>query len=289
MKAANFLYRRPTSIEEALSLLAENEGGAQALAGGQSLVPALNMRLTTPEMLIDVNWIEELRGIEDRGDQVRFGATVRHVEVMTSNIVAQRLPLLASAMPYVGHMAVRNRGTIGGSIAFADPSAEVPAVSVALNATIKLRKLGGERTVAARKFFDGLYQTTRRDDELITDIIFPASTADEVFGFSEFSRRHGDFAVVGVILRARKSTRGLSIAEVVIFGSERMPLFIPLELGFELTTDTSETELSDFAAGIADRMDPISNHQGRADTKRKQASVLLKRESKNMLQRIVHG
>jgi carbon-monoxide dehydrogenase medium subunit len=207
---------------------------------------------------------------------------------MTSQIVAQRLPLLAAAMPYVGHMAVRNRGTIGGSVAFADPSAEVPAVAVALDATIKLRKLEAERTIAARDFFDGLYQTARRDDELITEILFPASPANEVFGFSEISRRHGDFASVGVIVRARTNARGLSVGEIVIFGSEAAPLLIPLSLGFELTTDATEAELDDLTTDVVDRMDPISNHQGRADTKRKQASVLLKRELKNMLQRVAH-
>jgi aerobic carbon-monoxide dehydrogenase medium subunit len=288
MKAANFIYRQPSGIDEVLSLLAENEGRAQILAGGQSLVPALNMRLAAPEMLIDVNRIDGLRGIEDRGDEIRFGAIVRHVEVMTSQIVAQRLPLLAAAMPYVGHMAVRNRGTIGGSVAFADPSAEVPAVAVALDATIKLRKLEAERTIAARDFFDGLYQTARRDDELITEILFPASPANEVFGFSEISRRHGDFASVGVIVRARTNARGLSVGEIVIFGSEAAPLLIPLSLGFELTTDATEAELDDLTTDVVDRMDPISNHQGRADTKRKQASVLLKRELKNMLQRVAH-
>jgi aerobic carbon-monoxide dehydrogenase medium subunit len=287
MKAAAFVYRQAADIEEVVSLLAENEGRAQILAGGQSLVPALNMRLAAPEMLLDINRIAALRGIEVRGDEVRFGATVRHVDVLTSSIVQQRLPLLAAAMPYVGHMAVRNRGTIGGTIAFADPAAEVPAVTVALDARIKLQKLGSERTVAARKFFEGLYQTSRAEDELITEIVFPATPANEVFGFSELSRRHGDFAVVGVIVRARKNGDGLSVVETVIFGSESAPLLLPLVQEFQLTADTSDGELAELAASIVDRMDPIGNHQGRPDTKRKQASVLLRRELKTMLQRIV--
>jgi carbon-monoxide dehydrogenase medium subunit len=288
MKAAAFIYRRPGEVDEVLSLLAENEGRAQVLAGGQSLVPSLNMRLASPEMLVDVNRIEALRGIREWDGEIRFGATVRHFEVMTSHIVTRWLPLLATAMPYVGHMAVRNRGTIGGSIAFADPSAEIPAVSVALGARIKLRKLKAERTVAARDFFNGLYQTARHDDELITEIVFPASTADEVFGFSELNRRHGDFASVGVIVRAKKSGRSLSAVEIVIFGSEAAPLLIALAPDFELATDASDADLVDLTNGIANKMDPIANHQGRPDTKRKQASVLLRRELKNMLRRAAH-
>jgi carbon-monoxide dehydrogenase medium subunit len=288
MKAAAFLYRRPTDIDEVLSLLAETKGRAQVLAGGQSLMPALNMRLASPEMLVDINRIEALRGIEDLGSEIRFGATARHVEVMTSHIVMRRLPLLAIAMTHVGHMAVRNRGTIGGSIAFADPSAEIPAVAVALDARIKLRKLGAQRTVPARDFFHGLYQTARDDDELLAEIVFPASAADEAFGFSELSRRHGDFASVGVIVRARKTARGLSALHIVIFGSEPAPLLITLTPGLELGFDASDAELDDLANGIAGSLSPISNHQGRSDTKRKQAGVLLKRELKNMLQRNAH-
>jgi aerobic carbon-monoxide dehydrogenase medium subunit len=174
MKAPAFVYRRPNDAEEVLSLLADHQGDAQLLAGGQSLMPALNMRLASPDILLDINRIEALGGIEERHEAVRIGATVRHADVLDSPLVARRLPLLAMAVPHVGHPAVRNRGTIGGSIAFADPSAEIPAIAVALNARIVLRRRGTERTVAARIFFCGLYQTARQDDEMIFEIVFPA-------------------------------------------------------------------------------------------------------------------
>lgn len=289
MKAPSFVYRRPNEIEEVLSLLADYEGRAQVLAGGQSLMPALNMRLASPEMLVDINRIEALRGIEAQGGAIRFGATVRHVEVMASGLVARQLPLLATAIPHVGHLAVRNRGTIGGSIALADPSAEMPAIAVALNASIVLRKRGTERTIAARDFFQGLYQTARQEDELITEIVFPASTADAIFGFSELSRRRGDFATVGVIACGQKSVNGgLHALNVVIFGSEAAPLWVSSASRFALQTNLSDAALADIAGGITRDMDPISNHQGRADTKRKQATVLLKRILKDMLQRTRH-
>src|SRR3954469_23200177 len=156
MKARAFLYRRPGSIDEALDLLADTDG-AQVLAGGQSLMPTLNMRLSSPEMLVDINRIEALRGIDDRGEKIRIGALVRHAEVLESRLIAERVPLLAMAIPHVAHMAVRNRGTTCGSLALADPSAEMPAVAVALNATIMLRKRGAERVVPAQDFFQGLY------------------------------------------------------------------------------------------------------------------------------------
>src|SRR5258708_36110904 len=203
MRAPPFLYRRPHDLDEALRLLADNAGRAQVLAGGQSLVPSLNMRLSSPDMLVDINRIGALRGIGERGDTIRIGALVRHAEVLDSSLIARKTPLLAMAIPYVAHMAVRNRGTTCGSLALADPSAEMPAVAVALNAEIVLRKQGGSRSIPARDFFQGLYQTARHDDELIAEVILPAAQPDEVFGFSELSRRPGDFATVGVTVPAR--------------------------------------------------------------------------------------
>src|SRR5262245_52938085 len=184
MKARAFLYRRPGSVDEALDLLADNDG-AQVLAGGQSLMPTLNMRLSSPEMLVDINRIEVLRGIDERGEKIRIGALVRHAEVLESKLIADRVPLMAMAIPHVAHMAVRNRGTTCGSLALADPSAEMPAIAVALGADLVLQKRGGKRVVPAREFFQGLYQTARRDDEMIAEVILPVAKPDEVFGFSE--------------------------------------------------------------------------------------------------------
>jgi carbon-monoxide dehydrogenase medium subunit len=287
MKARAFLYRRPGSVDEALALLADHEG-AQVLAGGQSLMPTLNMRLSSPEMLVDINRIEALRGIDDRGDQIRIGALVRHAEVLESKLIAERVPLLAMAIPHVAHMAVRNRGTTCGSLALADPSAEMPAVAVALGADIVLQKRGAERAVPAREFFQGLYQTARDDDEMIAEVILPAAQPDEVFGFSELSRRHGDFATVGVAVRARKAPRGLNELDVVFFGSEATPLRSLSARKLSIDTSPSDDALSEIAAGIAKDMNPIDSHQGRGETKRRQAAVLLKRTLQDMIRRAAH-
>ena len=287
MKAPAFLYRRPGDIDLALSLLAENSGGAQVLAGGQSLIPTLNMRLSSPDMLVDINRIEELRGIEDRGREVRIGALVRHAEVLESSDIAKRVPLLALAIAHVAHMAVRNRGTTCGSLALADPSAEMPAVAVALDAQIVLRSRAAARTVPARAFFEGLYQTARNDDELISEVLFPVAPADEIFGFAELSRRHGDFAVVGAAAKARRIDGGLQSLTAVIFGSEPKPLISARAADATIAVDASDRVLLDLANEIAEEMEPMENHQGRGDTKRRQAAVLLQRLFKDMQRRAI--
>jgi carbon-monoxide dehydrogenase medium subunit len=288
MKARAFLYRRPRDLDEAVALLGDNGGDAQVLAGGQSLMPTLNMRLSSPGMLIDINRIDALAGIADRGAAIRIGALVRHADVLESDLVAKRVPLLAQAIPHVAHMAVRNRGTCCGSLALADPSAEMPAVAVALNAGIVLQKRGVTRTVAARDFFLGLYQTARNDDELIVEAVFPAAKPDEVFGFSELSRRHGDFATVGVAVRARKTPRGLGHFEVVFFGSEPTPLLSPAAGKLTLDTSVAEGALAELVHDIANDMQPIGSHQGRGETKRTQAAVLLQRVLNDMIVRAAH-
>jgi carbon-monoxide dehydrogenase medium subunit len=288
MKARAFLYRRPGSVEEALELLADTDG-AQVLAGGQSLMPTLNMRLSSPEMLVDINRIEALRGIDDRGEKIRIGALVRHAEVLESKLIAERVPLLAMAIPHVAHMAVRNRGTTCGSLALADPSAEMPAIAVALGADIVLRKRGAARAVPAREFFQGLYQTARDEDEMIAEVILPAAHSDEVFGFSELSRRHGDFATVGVAVRARKASRGLNELDVVFFGSEATPLLSPSARGLAIDASLLDEELSGIANSITKDMNPIDSHQGRGETKRRQAAVLLKRTLQGMIARAAHA
>jgi carbon-monoxide dehydrogenase medium subunit len=239
-------------------------------------------------MLVDINRIEPLRGIEERGATIRLGALVRHADVLESDLIARRLPLLMMAIPHVAHMAVRNRGTTCGSLALADPSAEMPAVAVALNADIVLQKRGAARNVAARDFFQGLYQTVRDDDELIVEILFPAAKPEEVFGFAELSRRHGDFATVGVAVQARKTPRGLGHFDVVIFGSEPTPLLCPSAANLALDKGMGESALGELAHDIARDMNPIDSHQGRGDTKRRQAGVLLQRVLKDMVGRVSH-
>ena len=286
MKAPDFLYRRPDSLEEALGLLADNMGSAQVLAGGQSLMPTLNMRLSSPGMLVDINRIAALRGIAETATGIRIGALARHYEVLESVLIGEKVPLLAEAMTYVAHMAVRNRGTTCGSLALADPSAEVPAVAVLLNAVIHLQSRNGARDVLARDFFEGLYATGRRDDEMITGVTFPSAGKGDVFRFSELSRRHGDFAIVGIGVKAVKNDDMLGAIEAVVFGSEPAPLLVAHET--TINRNTRDSDLQDMAQTIAAGMDPIGNHQGRPETKRHQAATLISRALSDLRHELGH-
>lgn len=285
MKAPVFAYKRPHDLAEALDLLADNDGGTQILAGGQSLMATLNMRLSSPAVLVDINRIAALRGIEVRDGGIRLGALVRHAEVLASGAVARKVPLLALALPHVAHMAVRNRGTTCGSLALADPSAEMPAVAVTLNADIVLAKKGKQRTVPARDFFTGLYETAREDDEMIVEVVFPNAADNEWFGFAELSRRHGDFATVGVAVRAVKTGDRLDDLDVTIFGSEATPLLSKTAASFAIASNASDKTLAEMAAAIADDMEPMDNHQGRGDTKRRQGATLIRRTLRDVLGR----
>jgi len=277
MKAPHFRYRRPDTLDEALALLADNAGEAQVLAGGQSLMPTLNMRLSVPGMLVDINRISALRGIAERGDSIHIGALTRHREVLDSALIAERAPVVASAMTHVAHMAVRNRGTTCGSLALADPSAEMPAVAVLVNATIHLNGRAGARDVAARDFFQGLYTTDRGDDEMIAGVSIPCAAPDERFHFQELNRRHGDFAIVGIAVKGISKQGRIEAIEAVIFGSEPTPLLSTVTEGMTIPADASEQALRDMADAIAAGMDPIDNHQGRPETKRRQTAELLRR------------
>lgn len=224
MKPARFHYVRAASIAEAVLLLAEYGDDAGILAGGQSLMPMLNMRLSRPRVVIDINRIDALKGIGMVGDRVRIGALARHVEVMRSPLIAQYLPLIAEAMPHVAHVAVRNRGTFGGSIALADPSAEMPACLLALGGTIVLESTRGRRSVAAENYFQGLYQTARRTDELLVEITIPRQQPGTLSGFLELSRRHGDFAIAGLACTLRLDGGIIRAPRLVYFGSETRPV-----------------------------------------------------------------
>src|SRR5262245_11157723 len=197
VKAPNFSYVRAASVAQVLELLARNGEDAQILAGGQSLLPALNTRLTQPKLLIDINGLDALKGITMRNGQVRVGALARHVEVANSPLIAQHLPLIAEAMPHVGHLAVRNRGTFGGSIALADPAAELPACALALDARFILASTEGRREIAAADFFKGSHATARRANELLLEALIPVPH-NSVPVFLELARRHGDFALAGL-------------------------------------------------------------------------------------------
>ena len=213
MKPAVFAYSAPESVGEALDVLAEHGSEAKVLAGGQSLVPMLNFRLARPAHLIDVNGIDSLSYISNNGS-LRIGAMTRLTDVGESDDVASAHPVIPEAVSYIGHRAIRNRGTIGGSLAHNDPAAELPAVLMALDAEVTARSTGGERVISMQDLIeDRLFDTTLGDTELLTEIRIPAA-ASSGFGFQEFARRHGDFALAGVA--AVISTDGSTITHAAL-------------------------------------------------------------------------
>ncbi|MDQ1366304.1 MAG: aerobic carbon-monoxide dehydrogenase medium subunit [Acidimicrobiaceae bacterium] len=197
MKAAQFAYHRPDTVAEAAVLLGEYGEDAKILAGGQSLVPMLAMRLTHFEHLVDISRVPELRGIDLEGAEVRVGAATPHALVGMDDEVADSVPLLTLATPHIGHFQIRTRGTLGGAIAHADPAAEYAAVALALDARIEATSARGRRHVPASEFFTGLWETALKSDEILTAVAFPVWSGRCGFAVQEFARRHGDFAIAG--------------------------------------------------------------------------------------------
>ncbi|HYK82295.1 MAG TPA: xanthine dehydrogenase family protein subunit M [Gemmatimonadales bacterium] len=198
MKPAPFDYHRPATLDEALERLAAGGGDAKPLAGGQSLIPAMNFRLARPAILVDLNGLAELAYIRAEADGLKIGAMTRQHAVETSEVVRRRAPLVHEAMPFVAHRQIRNRGTVGGSIAHADPAAELPAVMLALGARFQVRSRVSTRSLAADEFFTGLFATALAPDELLVEIAVPALAPESGCAFTEVARRHGDFALAGV-------------------------------------------------------------------------------------------
>lgn len=286
MKAAAVEYLRPGSLDAALEMLAGAEGTARLLAGGQSLVPALNLRLDGAERLIDINGIPGLDTMAAADGWLRVGALVRHAALAGDPLVAARVPLLALAMAHVAHPAIRNRGTTCGSLAHADPAAEMPACAVALDAVLELRSLRGTREVAARDFYRGFYETARADDEMLVAARFPVARPGDVFGFEELARRHGDFAIVGLAARGRAEGGRLVALDLVVFGSEPAPLLVADVAAAVAGGSTEPDRLADLLAGA---MTPMENLQGSAGAKRAQARALARRLLKRMTAEAAHG
>lgn len=279
MKAPDFSYCRPASVDEVCALLARHEGDARILAGGQSLMATLNLRLSAPKLLIDINRIDVLRGIaldEERGE-VRIGALARHVEVAESSIVARHVPLVEQAMRHVAHPAIRNRGTTCGSLALADPAAEMPACALALDATLVLQSdRDGRRSVPASEFFLGLYETARREDELIVEVRFPCSDAADTHGFDELSRRHGDFAMVGVCVGGRRDDDAVRDLRLTVFGTDAVP--VRCAAGSLSQEDAwSDAMARQIASAACTELAPDDAPFGSARIRRLQAGALIRR------------
>jgi aerobic carbon-monoxide dehydrogenase medium subunit len=277
VKAPRFSYVRPERLDEVLRLLAEHGDDARILAGGQSLMPVLNMRLAQPKLVIDINRLDALKGISFKDGMVRIGALTRHVEVLNSPVVARHLPLIAEAMPHVAHVAVRNRGTFGGSIALADPSAEMPACILALGATLVVESTRGRRSIAADDFFLGLYETARQPDELLIEVLIPEQKKDRVSVFMELSRRHGDFAIAGLACYAQFERDTVRDARLVYFGSEVKPTLAAGAMAAIAGKPWSQASRDAVCAALADDLDPIDNTFGSPATKLHLQRVLTQR------------
>jgi aerobic carbon-monoxide dehydrogenase medium subunit len=224
VKPAAFAYAKARSLDDAIRLLGEHEGDAKLLAGGQSLIATLNMRLSHPSLLVDINGVAGLDGVRVTGGTVEIGAMTRHVTLERSADIAKHAPLIAHAMPHIAHPAIRNRGTIGGSLAYADPAAELPACLVALDGEIDIAGPGGKRSVTADAFFKGLFETALGAHDVLTAIRIPAATAGSRIGFMELARRHGDYAMVGLAAAAKANGKGLSDVRLVYFGVGETPV-----------------------------------------------------------------
>jgi carbon-monoxide dehydrogenase medium subunit len=272
LKAAGFRFLRARCVAEALALKAEHGEDARFIAGGQSLVPALNLRLLEPRALIDIAALPELMGRRLEGDRLVIGALTRHAALAADPLVAAHAPLLLEALPHVAHAAIRNRGTFGGSLALADPAAEWPACCLALDATMVFTgpRIEGERRVAAAAFFQGLYATALGPDDLLLRVEIPCQPAGARSAALELARRHGDFAIVGVAATA--SSGAVTDPRIAFFGVADRPLrFAPVEQAL------AEAGMEAAAAELAQRLEPVADLYHAAATKRHLAGVLLRR------------
>jgi carbon-monoxide dehydrogenase medium subunit len=224
MKPAAFEYVRPRSLDEAIAALHAHGGDAKILAGGQSLVPLLNFRMLRPKVLIDINALCGLDGVTETAGGIRIGALTRHFTLETSPLVHARLPVLAAAMKHVAHLAIRNRGTIGGSLAHADPAAELPMMALLFDADIKVRSAGGSRVLPARDFFVGPLTTALEEDEIVTEISCPGLPDGAGWGFEEFSLRTGDFALAAVAAVIAVRDGVVSEARIALMGVDETPI-----------------------------------------------------------------
>ncbi|NVN85723.1 MAG: xanthine dehydrogenase family protein subunit M [Rhodopseudomonas sp.] len=224
MKPAAFAYCAPTSLDEAVRALQAADGDGKVMAGGQSLMPLLNFRMTRPTMVVDLTKIPDLSFIEQRGDRVAIGALTRHADLEFSALIAERLPVMSAAMPHVAHLAIRNRGTIGGSLSHADPAAELPMLAVFYSATIRAQGPAGRRDIAAEDFFVSALATCLDPDEIVFEIEFPVLETHTGWAFEEVSRRFGDFALACIALSIETRDGAIVDARVAVMGVADTPL-----------------------------------------------------------------
>ncbi|MBU3624862.1 xanthine dehydrogenase family protein subunit M [Polynucleobacter sp. JS-Safj-400b-B2] len=283
MKSAAFDYVKPKALQEALSLLEQGGDDARLIAGGQTLLATLNMRLSEPSVLIDITDIAELKGISIVGDSLRIGALVTHTEIEDSELVAKHAPLLKAAAPHIAHRAIRNLGTWGGSLAYGDPAAEWPACSLTLRATMIIHGPAGERRISAQDFFIDLYTTSLESDEILVATEIPLAYKQEVFYFHELARRHGDYAVAGLAAVAQKQGDVLTHCAFTFFSVGATPVMAikaqELVDGQKLTDEV----IAKAVAEARNEIEAIADITNSAEAKQHLIGVLLERGLKQMI------
>ncbi|HEX2091987.1 MAG TPA: xanthine dehydrogenase family protein subunit M [Longimicrobiaceae bacterium] len=286
MKPAPFEYHRPTTVEEAVDLLGRHGYDAKLLAGGQSLIPTMNFRLAQPAVLIDLNRVEELDFLREEEGGIRMGAMTRQRAAERSGLVGRGAPLLAETLPWVAHPQIRNRGTIGGSIAHADPAAEIPAVMLALDARFTLRSSGGTRAVPAEEFFTGLFGTSLEPEEILTEIEIPRPAPGSGWAFAEVSRRHGDYALAGVAAAVVLDGSGrCSGARITLLSVGEGPALATEAAGVLVGTEPSEDVVRAAAEAVGRGIDPPADIHATAEYRRHLAEVLTRRVLPRALER----
>jgi CO/xanthine dehydrogenase FAD-binding subunit len=287
MKPAPFEYYVPDSIEQALDLLHEHGDTARLLAGGQSLVPAMNFRVVQPGVLIDLNRVGELQYIRDDTATLRIGAMTRERALEFNPVISKKTPLLAEAMPHVAHPQIRNRGTLGGSLANADPAAELPVINLALGARLKVRNADGERWVEARNFFVGMFATDLAADEMLVEIELPAISSHTGWSFMEVAPRAGDYALMGVAaLVTLDEDRRCTHARLVYLNAGDGPVEA-MEAGSALEGKIPDSESIDAAVELASQkeINPFGNIHASPDFQRHLAQVLTRKTLKQAIER----
>ena len=276
MKASAFSYARATSVANALELLVAYGDKAKVLSGGQSLMPAMNLRLISPELIVDIGEITELRGIAVRGDVLSIGALTRHVDLLRSPEIAAHAPLLTEAAAHVAHPAIRNRGTLGGSLAHADPASELPASLVALNATIVVRGQTGERRIAAGEFFTGIYETALSAQDLLIAVEVPVAQKNSAHFFHEFARRHGDYAIAGLAAQAIVQAGLFTELRAAFFAVGDRPILAKAATKL-INIRITPAVLAEASATLGEELDPQEDQQASAAMRRHLARILLVR------------
>jgi aerobic carbon-monoxide dehydrogenase medium subunit len=289
MKAAPFDYHAPTTVSETVTVLHELGDEAKLLAGGQSLVPVLALRLARPEHLVDLNRVDELTRVERVDGKVRIGAMVRHVTAATDPDVAHDVPLLARAAAHVGHFQIRNRGTVGGSVAHADPAAEYPAVMLALDAGLEVVNASGERTVRADDFFVSTFMTALDAEDLLVASVVAARRPGDGFAVEEIARRQADFAMAGVACAVHVDDGSVSAVRVAAFGLGPTPLRLTSLEEELIGTSVEAPQLEEAAARAAAGLDPPDDVHASGVYRRRVAAPLATRAVRRALQEAVRG